>query len=831
MSTATLPQLQVVLDNAHSFSAPTPPNSASTNSSDSPDSAKILTPRTKSSKRLVNSCSPTSLSPRTASPVANSTTTPTTTAITGQETEPSSPLSLIKPPPTPRPWSWQCHRCYTEYKVACTRRCFECGHEFCTASNNASKRGPCRSLFDFAGWEAWGSFRRTIAHLGSHGDGQGQDLGSGDADYKNKNTKRRRKGGVPEESLDMDNTFATWTPATEVIHDLRRGWVSSIIKTDDNATCMPWTAVTAEERERVTRKKEKMYVRQEYNCWLHCDAPSECRLAVYTACFEGRARLVGNSKLTAVLLEDLTSKKKEKKKTRKQKVKKNAAKLVSRLIDSSDEHSDDESGSEEEESDKECVIMRKLRKKKNKLLYGGSSSSTRERRPSTEIITEHVEDRQAEYELPTVGMLKPETTEREERTTSVPREVVWPSSGLGPSAAESTKPGGLLATLINGSEDETDLGSLPYEQDHNDDEAQVPDADFAELVRVSSNLARSSGHISSTSSSAATLVSCPTPSSTPTGFHIIRIDDADHLSPTGPEPKDNGTAFHAPQPIHQPAEQTKGFVDLKEVIDIRSIEERAKRRKRQRSEPSRTTHGDPDDILSPSPQGNVAFRFPIWKDEDGTDSTGEDINNIVSEYSAADLMDILDERSSESQSSSGSNSSSGASSPSPASTAEDGNNMEASTSTSNDMDMTVTTSLFEDANGSSISPLSPSSQEYPPFSPVSPLDPESKLNNDLSMYLDDEIISPVSIAAARSLTSLAHVAASRSYAQYSDDHKASDGPDNDNDSQDDILIGQEKNDTDNRDSNSTKNNQCEVLLTLRKMQSAFMGGRQQGRHW
>jgi len=137
MSNSTLPHLQVLLDNTRALPAPTPPNSAST-SSESPGSA-IETPiPPKSSKRTVDlPLSPVSLPDRTS--------------------------PIVKPPPTPRPWLWQCHRCYAEYRVACTRRCLECGHEFCTAASvKSSNRGPCRSLFDFAGWEAWGSFRRTV---------------------------------------------------------------------------------------------------------------------------------------------------------------------------------------------------------------------------------------------------------------------------------------------------------------------------------------------------------------------------------------------------------------------------------------------------------------------------------------------------------------------------------------------------------------------------------------------------------------------------------------------------------------------------------------------
>lgn len=79
-------------------------------------------------------------------------------------------------PPTPLPWLWQCHICYAVYKLACTRRCLDCGHYFCTwKTESPSDLRPyrrrrrrwttCPSQFNFIGWSAWGAFRRRTAAI------------------------------------------------------------------------------------------------------------------------------------------------------------------------------------------------------------------------------------------------------------------------------------------------------------------------------------------------------------------------------------------------------------------------------------------------------------------------------------------------------------------------------------------------------------------------------------------------------------------------------------------------------------------------------------------
>jgi hypothetical protein len=57
-----------------------------------------------------------------------------------------------------------------------------------------------------------------------------------------------------------------------------------------------WTRLSSEEVEKVTHRKEGMYMRREHDCWKHCDFPSECRHAVYAACVEGRAKATGGGR-------------------------------------------------------------------------------------------------------------------------------------------------------------------------------------------------------------------------------------------------------------------------------------------------------------------------------------------------------------------------------------------------------------------------------------------------------------------------------------------------------------------------------------------------------
>lgn len=552
--------------------------------------------------------------------------------------------------------------------------------------------------------------------------------------------KRRRNREVDRDS------FATWTPATDAHHDSRRGYIGS---------SREWHAVTAEERDRITRRKEKMYVRGEHNCWLHCDAPSECRLAVCTACVEGRARLVGRGKLSAVLLEDNLKKNKNK---NKKKTKTPAATISV--------GSDDENGESEPEGERECVILRTFRRKKAQILNS-------ERRPSTEITTEHVENLQ---DTAKDGDEKG-GSEGEERTTSIPRHVSWPSSmDLKESSNKNkhsefnpTGPKGILATLINGSDPETQTGCLPFEPSHDEEELEeAEDVDFSELVRISSNLSQNTGSISTGTSSSAVLVS-----PLETDVNIISIHDADgiHSSATETGTSAAGGYMFTTQ-IHQPAGHAQGFVDLKDLETGYLSDPSSKgNKKRQRDDLQEKQNTRSSNIFSPSPM--ISFKVPAWRDFDDDNRSLPATVTATSgrfENSASDLMDIL------------------------SSSAPSLGTLTASVS--------VVTSNKTRRKCISSPPLS--SLPSPPLSPDSPdnfIIPT--IDHDLSIYIDDEIISPVSIA-ARNLSVSTCSTETTPGTETSDDTscKYEDGDD-----------------------------QHEVLLALRKMQSAFMGGRAHGRLW
>lgn len=81
------------------------------------------------------------------------------------------------PPPLPLHWLWQCHLCNQTYALGVTRRCLEDGHFFCSGvAYTTAKRGlgarkrpkksrACASEFDYAGWAAWGAWRRKEREL------------------------------------------------------------------------------------------------------------------------------------------------------------------------------------------------------------------------------------------------------------------------------------------------------------------------------------------------------------------------------------------------------------------------------------------------------------------------------------------------------------------------------------------------------------------------------------------------------------------------------------------------------------------------------------------
>ncbi|KAG6357409.1 hypothetical protein INS49_013286 [Diaporthe citri] len=156
----------------------------------------------------------------------------------------SSPLPP-SPPPTPCPWLWRCHSCYTIYRLAVTRRCLDCDHTFCLgepASPPKGKKrkrgGPCKAEFDYTGWKARGSWRRTVL---LNGDAAGTATGL----VAKKNEQ---------------NWGNEHRAATEAIGD----------------------------EARFEDKRERLFLRRRHSCFVHCDFPSECHHSLFRAQQEGR---------------------------------------------------------------------------------------------------------------------------------------------------------------------------------------------------------------------------------------------------------------------------------------------------------------------------------------------------------------------------------------------------------------------------------------------------------------------------------------------------------------------------------------------------------------
>lgn len=157
----------------------------------------------------------------------------------------SSPLPP-SPPPAPCPWLWRCHSCYTIYRLAVTRRCLDCDHTFCLgepASPPKGKKrkrgGPCKAEFDYTGWKARGSWRRTVLLNGDNAVGIQANTITG----SNENNWGNEHGA-----------------ATEL-----RG-----------------------EEARFEDKRERLFLRRRHNCFVHCDFPSECHHSLFRAQQEGR---------------------------------------------------------------------------------------------------------------------------------------------------------------------------------------------------------------------------------------------------------------------------------------------------------------------------------------------------------------------------------------------------------------------------------------------------------------------------------------------------------------------------------------------------------------
>lgn len=82
-------------------------------------------------------------------------------------------------PTDPLHWLWQCHLCNRVYQLGVTRRCLDDGHYFCSGTTTVkkSRKGSdgkkrvvkhhraCASEFDYAGWKAWGKWRREVGEM------------------------------------------------------------------------------------------------------------------------------------------------------------------------------------------------------------------------------------------------------------------------------------------------------------------------------------------------------------------------------------------------------------------------------------------------------------------------------------------------------------------------------------------------------------------------------------------------------------------------------------------------------------------------------------------
>lgn len=214
--------------------------------------------------------------------------------FTGSLRFPSPPTHPL-PPPTPCPWLWRCHACHIWYRLATTRRCLECDHDFCLSANTSSSSssakprrrsagGPCRAEFDYIGWAARGAWRRTLllnSRTTRHDHGprpQPDDPSSLGARQSLPTTPTPTTSGENDDEKDgglLLPTSRRWLPQsalTTAWGDEHRALEHGIEQLTD----------------RFAEKKEALQVRRRHNCWLHCDFPSECHHAVHKARQEGR---------------------------------------------------------------------------------------------------------------------------------------------------------------------------------------------------------------------------------------------------------------------------------------------------------------------------------------------------------------------------------------------------------------------------------------------------------------------------------------------------------------------------------------------------------------
>ncbi|KAL1854053.1 hypothetical protein Daus18300_011551 [Diaporthe australafricana] len=190
----------------------------------------------------------------------------------------SSPILPPSPPPSPCPWLWRCHSCYTIYRLAVTRRCLECDHTLCLgepsdAPSKGRKRrrsGSCKAEFDYAGWKVRGAWRRTV-------------LLNGESDSSSSSSSSNNDS---EENWGNEHGAATRAQGETESH--------------------------------FEDKRDALFLRRRHDCWVHCDFPSECHHALFRAQQEGRPILRDAEALDAAAREaaEKERKKNEMEKTR-----------------------------------------------------------------------------------------------------------------------------------------------------------------------------------------------------------------------------------------------------------------------------------------------------------------------------------------------------------------------------------------------------------------------------------------------------------------------------------------------------------------------------------
>lgn len=199
-------------------------------------------------------------------------------------------------PKTPLAWTWTCHCCQRIWSMGTTQRCLHCSHRMCTAQeeedekkekNKNKKRSvilaghvgrkgvfkaendkdykrqrllshrtmmrkrkakrkvgrPCRTHFDYHGWEGWNQWRRNV---------------------KRSNDERHDTGG------DTDNDDAATIPDSE----------------DDDKTCENGDNEEKKQNTTLLPAQGRLHIvggndpppqhDKVHNCWDDCDYPSQC---------------------------------------------------------------------------------------------------------------------------------------------------------------------------------------------------------------------------------------------------------------------------------------------------------------------------------------------------------------------------------------------------------------------------------------------------------------------------------------------------------------------------------------------------------------------------